>query len=789
MSRISTLRIAALVLASSLFIFIYSIPDPLFSAPTATLLLSNEGELMGAKIAQDGQWRFSEPDSLPEKFEKCLLLFEDEYFYLHPGVNPFSVGRAIVNNIQKQKITSGGSTITMQLARLASGHSDRNLINKFIEMIKAFRIELTYSKNEILKMYATHAPFGGNVVGIEAASWRYFAKRPHQLSWAESALLAVLPNAPSLIFPGKNHHLLQIKRDNLLIKLYEKKVISQLDLSLAIAEDLPEKPHALPRLAPHFLQTQIKKGHNGETIKSTLKAPLQALVNDLLSNRKAYWNANNINNAAVLVLDTKTSDILAYAGNISGEKSGYGSEIDMVEAPRSTGSILKPLLYALALQKGMISPRMLLPDIPVTYNGYSPKNYALSYDGAVEARMVVARSLNVPSVRLLSDVGVAQFLDFLKQIGFTQFNRSSAHYGLSLILGGAETSLAEVCKVYANLARQLIGFPLYSNGYLLSNNHIINGMADSTIHMPDSETAKSSLQKTNVISAGVIYAMLDAMIEVNRPDEEASWQEFLSSRKVAWKTGTSFGNRDGWAVGICPKYIVGVWVGNASGASSPLLTGIGSAAPVMFELLSKLGNWQWFDRPFDDEYKEVVCKQSGHKAGQYCTEKVSERWPLTCIKSTVCPYHRVVYVSKDGSRRLNQSCALPNELEQRNWFVLPPAMEHYYKQKHLSYASLPPFDKRCEGEQTNPIEIIYPSDNAEIFLPKGFAGEKSKLVLQAVHQLTDATLFWHIDEQYVAQSRDFHQVAVELKPGKHKLSIVDQNGETREVNFQIINPK
>ena len=769
--------------------FLFAIPHPLFNKPLSTLVLSSENELLGAKIADDGQWRFELTDTVPHKFEQSLLLFEDEYFYQHVGINPFSIGRALKKNILRNKTTSGGSTITMQLARIARGNRSRNIWNKLIEMVWALSIEIQFSKTEVLNKYATHAPFGGNVVGLEAASWRYFGKRPHQLSWSESALLAVLPNAPSLIFPGKNHHLLLQKRNNLLVKLFEKDIIAEIDLKLALAEELPEKPYLLPQLAPHLLSNLIKNGRKGTNTITTIKLPLQQVANDLMNERKSFWEANSIHNAALLILDTETSDVLAYSGNIQQGNQQFGSEIDMMQVPRSTGSILKPLLYAAAMQNGSIAPNMLIPDVPVTYNGYSPKNYTLNYEGAVAAKMVIARSLNVPSVRLLKQYGVNAFHDFLKKSGFTTFNKSAAHYGLSLILGGGETTLAEVCEVYANYARHLNCFANYNGKYFEGNNHSLNYLKEHSLKTPRFDSISNELKDYNTLSAATIYQMFEAMIEVNRPDEEINWHEFLSSRKVAWKTGTSFGNRDGWAVGITPKYIVGVWVGNASNEGSPLITGIGSAAPLLFDVLSKLDSWSWFKAPFDDQIKVTVCKESGYKANKYCTATEQKWWPKTCDKTGVCPYHQIIYTNQIGNARLNLSCAKSNEMQQRTWFILPPAMEYYYKFKHLSYISLPPWDKKCLTDEQETIEIIYPNPQAEIFLPKGFKGIKSKLVLQAAHQQADAELYWHVDDQFIQTTKNFHQVPVALSSGKHLLLVTDEKGNSKSVQFSIINPK
>ena len=543
-------------------LFWFSIPSPLFSDPTCTVITDNRGELLNASIAKDGQYRFPESDSIPSKFAKCIVAFEDKHFYKHPGVNPFSICRAIYQNIKERRIVSGGSTITMQVIKLSRKGQSRSIKEKIIEIILAIRLELTSSKKEILTLYSSHAPYGGNVVGIDAAAWRYYGRGSNELSWAETASIAILPNAPSIIFPGKNEAAFFKKRNRLLAKLLENGNIDSLTYQLSIQEPLPGEPKSLPQLAQHLLTRAIIEGYSGKSIKTTINANLQKRVSDIVEYHKPRLEANSIHNIAVLVIDIETGNTLAYVGNTNPENAEDGKSVDIIKSPRSTGSILKPFLYASMLNDGLILPNTLIPDIPTQIGGYAPKNFYPTYDGAVSASRALARSLNVPAVRMLQSYGIAKFHYNLNKLGLTTIKRSPDSYGLSLILGGAEANLWDLAGVYSSIARSLNHFhPLQSRYDKLD------------IHPPtyilDTIKKKPILEDHSVLSAASIYLTFEAMREVARPDELSGWKYFASSRSVAWKTGTSYGHRDAWAIGLNPNQVVAVWVGNASGEGRP----------------------------------------------------------------------------------------------------------------------------------------------------------------------------------------------------------------------------
>ena len=765
------------------------IPKPLISKPYSTLLYTAETSgrevLLGARIASDGQWRFPSGSEVPEKFAVCLTQYEDKRFWYHPGVDPFALMRAVQLNLTQSRVVSGGSTLTMQLARIAQGNQSRTVGQKVIELLWALYLECSYSKVEILRMYASNAPFGGNVVGIEAAAWRYFGREAKDLSWAEQATLAVLPNSPALIHPGRNRAELKQKRDKLLLRLYEKHILDKTEYELACMEALPEKPLPLPNEAPHLLERlAIEKQEN--RIHTTVDPTLQQQVQRLVNRYVADYRSNHIYNAAALVADVESGKILAYVGNVTDQNmtTGHGYQVDVITSPRSTGSVLKPFLYAAMLNDGLILPGTLIADTPLNINGFTPQNFNKTFYGAVPAHVAIERSLNVPLVRMLSQYNTGRFMSLLKRLGMTTLRFSEDHYGASLILGGAEGSLWDLSGMYASLARMLSHYRSYNGRYDRSDIHPLTPYPIEE-KKPIRSVTDTRLADESLLSYASLWFMFEAMSGLNRPEEEADWQQFSSMKQVAWKTGTSYGGRDAWAIGVTPRYVVGVWVGNATGEGRSGLTGVGYAAPILFDIYSLLPDVPWFDQPYDELEEVAVCRQSGHKASAICDEVDTVYIPRTGIATAVCPYHRIVHLSQDGQYRVNSSCESVSRMQERSWFVLPPAQAYYYKNYHVEYQALPPLKPGCEEDQSRQIAILYPEHQAVLYLPKGFSGEREKVVMRATHARSDATLYWHLDDVYLGETRQIHQMACLIEPGNHILTLLDEDGNRRSILFEV----
>lgn len=689
--------------------YLFCLPRDLFKGVSySTVVESAEGDLLGARISDDGQWRFPPCDTVPARFATALVQFEDRHFRWHPGVNPLSLLRAARDNFRSGHVVSGGSTITMQVIRL-SRQRERTVWQKLIESVLATRLELRCSKRKILALYASHAPFGGNVVGLEAASWRYFGRPASELSWGESATLAVLPNAPSTMHPGRGREELLQKRNRLLKRLLEHGDISPETFAASCEEPLPDAPLPLPSLASHYVERCPK----GMRTRTGIPLALQRSVEAAVNRRSDALAKEGVADMAAVVIDNATGIIISYVGNASQERERPGRQVDVACSPRSTGSILKPFLYAAALQDGIILPRTLLPDIPVNLSGFAPQNFDRQYYGAVPADEALSRSLNIPSVFLLRQYGIPRFWSVLRDAGLSTVTQAPEHYGLSLILGGAEARLDEITAAYSAFVRGEAPF-------------------------------SDPLAR---------WYTFEALKEVNRPDQ-LDWRLIRSVRKAAWKTGTSYGFRDAWAVGMTPAYTIGVWAGNAQGQGVPGLTGARAAGPLMFDILNLLPySDEWFSLPDGGCWAEV-CTDSGHLAGPDCPKELMQI-PAAGLDSDPCPYH--------GSGE----------------FVLPPAMEWYYRPNHPEYTGA----KRPSAAAA--VQFIYPQNGAVLTLPRQLSGSVDGLVFRVAHHRQDATLWWHLDRTYIGETTFRHELLLAPSPGSHTLTVVDQDGATASVRFMV----
>lgn len=768
-------RVAVLgVFAVSLLVaWLSCLPRELFpEVPYSTVVLSREGELLGARTASDGQWRFPPTDSLPGRYALCLTQFEDRRFYSHHGVDLPAIVRAASQNLRAGHTVSGGSTITMQVIRLSRASSSRkggsgtlpqrSLSEKIIEAILATRLELRCSKNEILALYAAHAPFGGNTVGLEAASQRYFGRSASELSWAEAATLAVLPNSPSLIHPGRNRSLLEAKRNRLLTRIYNIGLIDAQTLELSCAEPLPAKPLPLPQTASHLVEG-YRLTNPGQTILSGIDIHLQQKLESALARWNTEFTSFGIRDLAAVVVNVRSGETLAYCGNSQGPESSIadkmslreGAQVDIAASPRSTGSVLKPLLYCAMLQNGDILPHTLIPDIPLNAGGFTPQNFDLQFSGAVAASGALARSLNVPFVRMLRDYGVRNFKDLLTSCGMTTLSRPSEDYGLSLILGGAEGKLCELTKIYAFLSAYYQGF----TDYLPADWPLTDRCA--------------------------IWWTFDALKELNRPDELD--KSLVSSlRRIAWKTGTSYGFRDAWAIGVTRDYAVGVWAGNANGESAPGLVGARTAGPVLFDIYNMLPPGEWFSEPSSRDYVYAeVCRKSGQLKGQFCTESDSLAVPPAALRSKACPYHKPVLLTSDGSHRLQgpaPGCVTGN------FFILPPAMEWYYRRTHSDYVPLPPLlPGSLSSGNFIPMAFIYPEQGSSVFIPKKLDGSEGEVVFSLAHSNPETDVYWHLDSEYIGSTRFIHRLSFRPSRGSHSLTAVDESGNSISVSFRVEN--
>ena len=562
-------------------------------------------------------------------------------------------------------------------------------------------------------------------------------------------------------------------------KLFNKGIIDQTTLDLAKSEALPGKPQRLPQAANHLLNRSVKAGFAQKRIRTSIENELQLRLNELVEQNYLQLKQNEIHNLAILILDNKSNQVLAYVGNSKGSNNQHGYRVDIIDSKRSTGSLLKPFLYGLAWQDGLILPNSLLADIPTQFGGYAPKNFNKKYEGAVASEEALRKSLNVPAVRLLKDYGLERFYDQFQKFPVPSINKGANHYGLSIMLGGAEASLWEMCNVYKGMSGTLSGIVKSNYQYRTNAYQEPSWFLDSTIKVKKTD-------RNPDLKAGAIWQVVNCLQDLNRPGQEQGWENFTGSRKVAWKTGTSFGLRDAWSIGICPEYTIGVWVGNADGEGRPGLTGLSSAAPLMFQAFNLLPNSTWYEIPHDELVETIICSESGYLKGLHCnkTDTILAFENANRVKN--CPYQISVQLNQEKIYRVNSSCYPVSKMQTESFMVLPPLMEWYYKKREPNYKPLPNWASDCKVNSSNPMEFISPESADQVLIPTELGGAKGRLVVKVAHNDPGAIIYWHLDDLFLSETKGNHSLELNPSLGKHIITLVDESGNTTQIKIEVI---
>ncbi|HMT52137.1 MAG TPA: penicillin-binding protein 1C [Saprospiraceae bacterium] len=752
-----------------LMALILLLPLPKLKPSYSKILYSKEGTLLAASISDEQQWCFPLDGAIPEKLKKCIVTYEDEYMDWHPGINPVAVIKSLVLNIRYGKVKRGASTLSMQVMRMKNKHAERSWINKIRETLGSIKYSLLNADDSILREWCEIAPFGGNTIGIKAASLRYFGRSLEKLSWSEYAMLAVMPNGPSSANLSINRSVLLQKRNLLLRKLKNRGFFDENELAIYMDEDMPFETKSLPQYGYHALSFLSKKYPEKHIFYSTISYDQQVSVMEMIERESSFLKMDDIRNMACVVIDVQENKLIAYQGNVP-NTAGAFSYVDIVQAPRSYGSLLKPLLYAHALESAHFLPQELIADIPTFIGDFQPENFDKKYRGAVPFDEMLVQSLNVPAVRVLNTVGLQSFYDLIRRLNLAYLDKGAGHYGLSIILGGGETTLWDMSRIYKGLAQNYSGQPdPFREVQILQN--------------------KDVKSPSNVFrfSPYTISHVVNTMSDLTRPREEKSWNYFSPDYKVAWKTGTSYGNKDAWALGFNGKYMVGIWVGNEGGEGRFDLTGISKAAPVMFKIFNLLPDNQWFGKPptYSNKLIIKVCDESGKLAGPLCKHQHSLITENTSYKYQPCNYHKDFAISANGLA-LDERCE--NLATSRDtFFVLPSYMEYYYIPSHGEYRGMPEYNPECRPDITAICKIIYPYDDLKIFLPKENPSESNEMVVKAYHKDKNAILYWFLDDQFVRITKSMsHELMVGAKPGSHILTINDQWGNYDQIDFEIL---
>ncbi len=762
--RPALLSVFALLSAILILDLAFPLPEDRLYPDSSLIVQDRHGKIMRVFLAPDEMWRMRMgSDELSPALIDAVLQYEDRYFRHHPGVNPFSVFRAAWVDLRAGSYLLGASTITMQVARLIEPR-ERTILAKFKEVLRALQLELHYSKDDILAFYFDLAPYGGNIVGVKAASYIYFNKPPAALSYGEAALLAALPKSPNTLRPDLQCANAEKARRNLLQILQSRGRISHRQLEEALSEPIPCRRTELPFEIPHLSTDLALENPEAVVLETTVDARLQSLCERLLKAGLDPLLSHGIENGAVVVIDNESRDVLALVGSREFDDSEAEGQVNGARAPRSPGSALKPFIYALALDRGLISEKSILFDVPVDYSGYSPENYDGLFNGPVTARGALIRSLNVPAVRLEDAVGVSRFYRLLKDAGVRSLDKNFEHYGLSLILGGGEITLIELTNLYAGLAK---GGRFASPRFLLTEEP-----------SPDRQ----------LLSAESAYIVTDILTDLRRPDLPSVWDWSVDMPKVAWKTGTSYGRRDAWSVGFTTHYTVGVWVGNFDGTGVPELVGAEAAAPILFSIITTLEKSRsstWFEAP-DGLDRRRVCAASGHICTDLCSSTTGEYYIPGVSPSRFCEVHQTVFVDTSTGYRLCSKSGRNEHTQEIICEIWPPEVASFLRENGHSIQPVPTLSPECTRIVDNhPPMIKSPSDGVEYRIRAGIDTEYQKILLKASVSNSTNRIYWFLDEELIHSGSASDRVFIDPTPGYHSLVCIDKEGRSTEVVFSV----
>ncbi|MDW8157899.1 MAG: penicillin-binding protein 1C [Bacteroidia bacterium] len=740
---------------------------PHYPLSYSSTIVDYNHQVIAINLSKDQKWRLRcNLQNVPSYFLEALLYKEDKYFYYHPGVNPFAVARALWNNLKTGKRTSGASTITMQVIRLLHPKK-RTYAIKILEMLRALQLELLLSKREILSLYLELLPYGGNIEGVEAASWAYFQKPLKALNIAELTTLVIIPNQPEILKPtsaGNTNRILN-QRNKWLQKLAAKKIFSSSMLPVYLQEPLFLRRHNFPKNAPHFSNKISNAYPNNPYLHTTLCLQKQRAIEQIVQNYASHISLRGIYNAAALVVDNTSAEIIAYIGSHNFEDNLHQGQVDGIQAVRSPGSTLKPLIYALGIDSGIITPKTVLLDVPLNYRGYSPENYDDQFRGKVTATFALANSLNIPAVWLLQKLETPTLIRILEEANFQNIRMQKNKLGLSMILGGCGVSLYELVGLYTAFANQGIFRPL---------------------KMLKTE---SKVPAKRLFSAQAAYLITEILTQHKRPDLPEAFELTPDLPKVAWKTGTSYGRRDAWSIGYTPRYTVGVWCGNFSGVGNPALSGAEIATPLLFEIFRYLESFiktpSWFLPPNNLSSREV-CVETGLPPDTFCHHTTWDSYIPGISNFQLCNHKKVFWVSKDRKISYCSSC-LPSDgsFYAQMYNVYPPELLHYYLQTKISLELPPPHNPVCtQLLSSGGLRISSLNDGAEYFIAKR---KNTRIALEAQNDFESYRLYWFVKDKFIGQCSPRERIFFTPEDsGWNSIMCVDDRGRKDIIKIRII---
>ncbi|WP_022661765.1 penicillin-binding protein 1C [Paucidesulfovibrio longus] len=747
----------------------FPFPESALHPAPARLVLDREGEPLRAFLAPDGQWRFPvELEEVSTVMRKTLLRSEDRWLRWHPGVNPFAILRAAWDNLLSGRVVSGGSTLAMQVSRLAEPRP-RTLRSKLVEAFRAVQLRWNHSPDEILEFWLNMAPFGGNIVGVGAASRFYFNKTPDRLSLGEAALLTALPRSPNGYDPIRNPAAAHMVRSRVLDRLHG--LFPDKRLAQVAQEPLPTALTPQPMRAPHFALEALSR-LSGPRLRTSLDPRAQRLAEETVRARINELRIQGIDSAAVVVLDTATREIRALVGSPSFFDDERSGQIDGALIRRSPGSTLKPFLYAQAMDLGLVFPDALLLDIPTDYAGYAPENYDGTFRGSVTAEYALAHSLNVPAVRLLGSVGLERFLDLLRRGGLNSLDKPAGHYGLPLILGGGEVTLLDLVNLYATLAQ--------------------GGRPAPVRFAPAISTDPAQARPTRdkpLLSPEACFLTTRILSQVERPDMPRAWALTATAPEAAWKTGTSFGHRDAWAIGFSGRFTIGVWVGNLDGRAAKGISGARHAGPLLFDLFHLLeDNASTLPEfgPLDLDQVEL-CAQSRKLPGPYCTDRITATIIPGRTKLEQDDWTVRIFVDDATGERLAGDCLAARPHHAETFVRLPPGLAAWRESVGLPVTSLPRLHPDCQAlPDGGLLRIVSPDPATPYRIRPGTPPEYQQIPLVADASPETRELFWFLDGKLLSAARPGVPFFLPAPPpGEHKIAVQDDQGRSDALVFSV----
>ena len=727
----------------------------------STMIMDKNGEMVNAFLSTDEKWRlYVDQDVITEDFQKALLFKEDQYFYFHPGVNPLAVLRALYQNTIFQNRVSGASTITMQLARLLNP-KPRTYINKIIEAFNALQLEFHFSKHEIFRMYVNLLPYGGNIEGIQSAAVLYFGKSPEMLSLAEIAALITIPNRPSSLAISHSKKNINKAKNRWIEKFKDEHYFPDDQLDEAKSEIISPIRRSVPKELPH-LSIRLKREVKKPVIFTYIDTELTHKIENLVKSTTEKLIVENIHNATVLVVNNNDLSVVSYIGSSDFSDPRDGGQVDGIQAVRSPGSTLKPLLYGMAFDSGLITPKRSLFDVSMNFDGYEPRNYNEKFEGTINAESALAKSLNAPAVQLLHDFGLESFINRLMAAGFETISKQSNQLGLSTILGGCGATMEELVALYTSFANK--------------------GNLKPLKFSKKEATREDSVQ---ILTPQSTFILSNILKEVTRPDLPDKWQDSPNTPNVAWKTGTSFGRKDAWAIGFDTEYTVGVWLGNFSGEGSEKLAGTEIAAPLLLDIFSLLqrNNQVWFQQPKGVDFK-WVCNISGQSPNIFCDHKVKDFYITGKSTYELCSHSKPVLISLDSSTSYCRTCMKYADNVIRAWYPNYSAkLISHFHQRDVSFQGIPSHYPYCERVYTGQgFEITSPTSNTVYYIDKT---DTSSLLLEAQCPPNSNRLYWYINDKFYRSTKIREKLYCSPSKGKVKISCSDDRGRNENIVIQV----